>query len=333
MFDNTYFKNAKKYWYNGKFYDWSDPTLHPMSHALHYGSSVFEGIRSHVTAQGPAIFRLPEHIDRFLLSAQVAKMEIPYSPNEISQAIKLTLEENRLQSAYIRPLLFYSYGNLGLVPMYSPEEMLIAVWEFNVFSGDKKDQGISAYIVPWRRIHHRQLDMRAKLGGLYILSAINAVAAREHGSDEALFLNLEGNVAEGPGANIFIVKNGQLKTNDRSESILEGITRATLLEMARDSGLRTKVGPLTRKDLFEADEAFFSGTAVEITPIVRIADGSQAGQEAKDYPIGTGRVGKITRSLAEAYQSVCSGKMPQYNKWLTYMEDQTARPVPAHPYR
>jgi branched-chain amino acid aminotransferase len=333
MFDNTYFKNAKKYWYNGKFYDWSDPILHPMSHALHYGSSVFEGIRSYITPQGPAIFRLAEHIDRFLLSAQVAKMEVPYGPAEIGQAIKLTLQENGLQSAYIRPLLFYSYGNLGLVPMYSPEEMLIAVWEFNVFSADKKDQGISAYIVPWRRIHHRQLDMRAKLGGLYILSAINALDAREHGADEALFLNLEGNVAEGPGANIFIVKNGQLKTNDRSESILEGITRATLLEMARDMGLRTKVGPITRKELFEADEVFFCGTAVEITPIVRVADGSQAGREDKNYSIGTGRVGKTTRNLSEAYLAACCGKMPQYHKWLTYFEDQAARPVPSHPYR
>jgi len=333
MFDNTYFKNAKKYWYNGKFYAWSDPTLHPMSHALHYGSSVFEGIRSYVTPKGPAIFRLPEHLDRFLISAQVAKMEIPYGAAEIGQAIKLTLQENRLQAAYIRPLLFYSYGNLGLVPMHSPEELLIAVWEFSVFPRDKKNKGISAYIVPWRRIHHRQLDMRAKLGGLYILSAINAVAAREHDYDEALFLNLEGNVAEGPGANIFIVKNGQLKTNERSESILEGITRTTLLEMARDSGLRTKVGPITRKELFEADEAFFSGTAVEITPIVLVADGSEAGQEAKVFTIGQGRVGEVTRRLAEDYQAACCGLLPHYHKWLTYVEDPAARPAAAHPYR
>jgi branched-chain amino acid aminotransferase len=333
MFDNTYFKNAKKYWYNGKFYDWSDPTLHPMSHALHYGSSVFEGIRSYLTPQGPAIFRLPEHLDRFLLSARVAKMEIPYSREEIAQAIKLTLLENKLQSGYIRPLLFYSYGNLGLVPLSSPEELLIAVWELNVFSADKKDKGISVYIVPWRRIHHRQLDMRAKLGGLYILSAINALEARERGYDEALFLNLEGNVAEGPGANLFIVKNGRLKTNDLSESILEGITRTTLLEMAGNMGLRTKVGPITRKELFEADEAFFSGTAVEITPIIQIADGSQKDKEAKKYEIGSGQVGAVTRRLAEDYHAACCGLLPRYHKWLTYVEEQKAKPAPAHPGR
>ncbi len=333
MFDNTYFKNAKKYWYNGKFYNWSDPTLHPMSHALHYGSSVFEGIRSYVTPQGAAIFRLQEHIDRFLLSARVAKMEIPYSAEEIGQAIKLTLQENRLQSAYIRPLLFYSYGNLGLVPMHSPEELLIAVWEFNVFSQEKKNQGISACIVPWRRIHHRQLDMRAKLGGLYILSSINALEARERGYDEALFLNLEGNVAEGPGANIFIVKNGLLKTNDRLESILEGITRTTLLDIAKDNGLRTKVGPITKKELFEADEVFFSGTAVEITPIILVADGSEVGQEVKVFPIGDGRVGDVTHRLAEDYQAACCGLLPQYHKWLTYVEPPAARPEIFPSYR
>lgn len=329
MFDNVFFRNAKKYWYNGKFYDWSEPTLHPMSHALHYGSSVFEGIRAYNTPLGPAIFRLEDHIGRFLHSAKVAKMDFAYSRAEIGYAIKHTLRENNLQSSYIRPLLFYSYGNLGLVPMYSPEDLLIAVWEWSVFPHEKMDKGVAVYIVPWRRIHFRQLDMRAKLGGLYILSAINALEAREKGCDEALFLNLEGNVAEGPGANIFIVKNGRLVTNDKSESILEGITRTTLLEIARDLGIKTKVGIITKKDLFDAEEAFFSGTAVEITPIVQVTDGSNPEKEAKTGVIGSGQVGEVTRRLSETYRQAVGGKLPQYHKWLTYVEDRAARSIPA----
>lgn len=320
MFENTNFPKAKKYWYMGKFYDWPLPTTHPMSHALHYGTSVFEGIRAYPTDKGPAVFRLPEHIDRLMYSAGVAKMKVPYSKEEIIEAIKLTLRENEMQSAYIRPLLFYSYGNLGLVPKFSPVELLIAVWEWGAYLGEKADMGVSVCIVPWRRIHHSQLDMKAKLGGMYVLSTIGGMMAREKSCDEAVFLNLEGNVAEGPGENLLVVKKGVVKTNDRSESILEGITRTSLLEIARDLGLKTAIGPITRKEFFGADEAFFSGTAVETTPIVSILDCSDPKVEAKTYSVGDGRIGPITRQLTQAFQDTVRGRTARYLKWLTHVQ-------------
>lgn len=320
MFENTQFPKAKKYWYMGKFYDWPIPTAHLMSHALHYGTSVFEGIRAYPTDKGPAVFRLPEHIDRLMYSAGVAKMTPPYTKDQTIEAIKLTMRENQMQSAYIRPLLFFSYGNLGLVPKFCPVELLIAVWEWGAYLGEKADKGVSVCIVPWRRIHHSQLDMKAKLGGLYILSTIGGLTARENNCDEAVFLNLEGNVAEGPGENLFVVKKGVVKTNDRSESILEGITRTSLLEIAKDLGLKTAVGPITRQELFAADESFFSGTAVETTAIVEVTDCSDAKAASKTYKVGDGKIGPVTRQLTQAYQDAVRGKTERYRKWLTLVQ-------------
>jgi branched-chain amino acid aminotransferase len=321
MYDNANFPKAVKYWLNGKFYDWSEGFMHPMMHALHYGTSVFEGIRAYRTAKGPAVFRLSEHIDRFLLSASVAKMKSPYSKDEIIHSIKQTVRENKLESCYIRPLLFYSYGNLGLVPRACPVELVIGAWEWGAYLGEKADQGTCAFIGPWRRVHHSQLNMAAKLGGIYVQSTINGLEARAQGCDEALFLNLEGRIAEGPGENIFLVKNGVLHTNDRSESVLEGITRMSLLELARDAGLRTVVGPMTKDDLFGADEAFFSGTAVEVIPVVRVVDASSPGGERKEYKVGGGLIGPVTRKMVKTYGEVVTGKSPRYTNWLTFVNE------------
>jgi branched-chain amino acid aminotransferase len=321
MFDTTYFPRAKKYWQKGKLYDWSQAIVHSMTHALHYGSSVFEGIRAYNTSKGTAIFRLPEHIDRFFHSASILHMEVPYSKEEIASAIKLVIKENELESAYIRPLLFYNYGNLGLVPKYSPAELTIGAWDWGAYLGAKTERGAHVYIVPWRRIHRSQLDMTAKLGGMYVQSTICAMEARSQGFDEAVFLNLEGNVAEGPGENIFIVSDGVLKTNDKTESILEGITREALLEIANDLDLKTHIGPITKEDFFQADEAFFSGTAVEIAPITRVVDGSNSQEEKKEYIIGSGEVGELNLRLYKAYQDIVRGKIKEYEKWLTYVNE------------
>ena len=320
MFSTTHFPKALKYWHEGKIYGWTDAHVHPMVHALHYGSSVFEGIRAYSTAKGIAIFRLKEHLDRFLYSAAVAKMDVPYTREDITQVIKLTLKENKLESAYIRPLLFFSYGNLGLVPKFCPVELVVATWEWGAYLGEKSVNGVSVCIVPWRRLHHSQLDMKAKLGGAYIQSTICGLETRAEGYDEAVFLNLEGNVAEGPGENIFISKDGVLKTNDPSESILEGITRTSLLEMARDSGLKTVIGPISREELFTADEAFFSGTAVEVTPIIRVTDASNPGGSKREYVIGSGQVGETTRRLRQMFKEVVTGQIKKYEKWLTFVE-------------
>jgi branched-chain amino acid aminotransferase len=319
MYLNTHFPKAVKYWYQGKFFDWTEGGCHPMMHALHYGTSVFEGIRAYRTARGPAIFRLPEHNARFLGSAQVAQMKVPYTAGEIAEFIKRTVRENKLESCYIRPLLFFSYGNLGLVPKACPVELAISAWEWGAYLGEKAAQGVNACIVPWRRVHHTQFNMAAKLGGVYVQSTIAGLEARQEGFDEAIFLNMEGRVAEGPGQNVFIVKNGTLATNGRQESVLEGITRTSLLEMGPDLGYKTKVGPIAKEDLFGADEAFYCGTAVEIIPIVSVTDGSDPAGPRTKHVIGAGKPGPVAQRLIRAFQDAVSGRAPRYEKWLTYV--------------
>ena len=320
MFENTYFPRAKKFWYMGKFYDWNHPNIHVMSHALHYGTSVFEGIRAYNTPKGPAVFRLPEHVDRFFHSASTLSMEVPYSKEEIADAIKSVIKENKLESAYIRPLLFYSFGNLGLVPKFSPVELTIGAWDWGAYLGEKTEKGAHVYITPWKRVHHSQLKMTAKLGGVYVQSAICGMEARTLGYDEAVFLNLEGNIAEGPGENIFIVKEGTLITNDKKESVLEGITRESILDVVKDLGIKSHIGPITKEDFFQADEIFFSGTAVEIAPIIRVTDGSNPQAEKKNYTIGSGKVGDITQKLAKIYKDAVRGNIKKYEKWLSYVQ-------------
>jgi len=319
MFPDTHFPGAKKYWHMGIFHDWSEAIFHPMSHALHYGTSTFEGIRAYRTPRGPAVFRLPEHIDRFLHSASVLRMTPPYSRDEIIATVRLVVRENGLESAYIRPLMFYAYGNLGLVPKACPVELLVGAWEWGAYLGEKAGKGVSACILAKRRVHHSQLDMKAKLGGVYVQSTIYGLEARAEGYDEALFLNLEGNVAEGPGENILIVKDGAVRTNDRTESILEGITRTSILEIARDLGHATDVGPITKADLFAADEAFFTGTAVELTPVVLVADASDPNVPRTEHVIGSGKPGPITLRLKDAFAEIVRGGNPKFEKWLTYV--------------
>lgn len=319
MFLNTHFSKAKKYWYMGKLYDWSEGIFHPMMHALHYGTCTFEGIRAYPTDRGPAIFRLKEHVDRLFHSASVIKINVPFTKEEVMEACKLVIRENQLESAYIRPLMFYSYGNLGLVPKFSPVELIIGAWEWGAYLGEAAERGSKACIVPKRRIHNSQLDLSAKLGGVYVQSTINGIAAREHGYDEAIFLNLEGRIAEGPGENICIIKDGVLKTNDRTESVLEGITRTTLLEIAPEIGLKPQIGPITKEEFFQADEAFFCGTAAEVSPIVMVTDFSEGFDRGVDYKIGNGKPGPHTSKLREIYLDIVRGKHPKYEKWLYYV--------------
>jgi branched-chain amino acid aminotransferase len=319
MLSTDHFPRAKKYWHMGAMRDWSDLILHPMAHALHYGTSVFEGIRAYETSRGPAIFRLEEHIDRFFISARVARMNVPYGKEEILGACKRTLRENGLEAGYLRPLLYYSYGNLGLIPKVSPVELVVGAWKWGAYMGEKAETGITVIILPWRRVHHSQVDLRAKLGGIYIQSAICGLEARARGAEEALFLNLEGRVAEGPGENIFLVRDGVLKTNDLSESILEGITRASLLEIARDLGLEAVIGPIAKDELYAADEAFFCGTAVEVTPILRVIDGSDAASNPAVHSIGPGRAGEVTIRLRQAFREVTAGRNPRFERWLTFV--------------
>jgi branched-chain amino acid aminotransferase len=290
-----------------------------MVHALHYGSSVFEGIRAYPTTRGPAVFRLQDHVDRLLYSARVAMMKVPYSRRQIRDLILLTLKEGGLEAAYIRPLLYFAYGNLGLIPKFCPVELLVGAWEWGAYLGEKAANGVCVYLVPWRRVHRSQLDMRAKLGGFYIQSTICGLMARSKACDEAVFLNLEGRVAEGPGENIFITKDGVLKTNDITESVLEGITRTTILELAAEAGLKTKVGPIKKDELLAADEVFFTGTAVEVVAITGVVDGSHGEAKPRKYRIGTGRPGEVTTRLKNMYLEAVSGRARKHRSWLTHV--------------
>jgi branched-chain amino acid aminotransferase len=321
MIDNTHFPKAKKFWQMGKLCDWSEITVHSMSHALHYGNSVFEGIRAYSTSRGPAVFRLPEHLERFYHSASVVGMNVPYSKEELTTATKLIIKENKLDSAYIRPIIFFGYGNLGLIPKHASEEVAIAAWEWGPFLGEKATTGVHACILPWRRLHHSQFDMTAKVGGLYVLSTIGGLYARNQGYDEGIYLNIEGNIAEGVGENIFVVKDGLLKTNDVSQSILQGITRTSVLQIAEDLGISTTIDAIEKEEFLEADEAFFTGTAVEVAPIIRVTDVSNANSPAEEHAIGGGQKGPITQQIMDVYFETVRGKVERYDRWLTYVYD------------
>jgi branched-chain amino acid aminotransferase len=325
MFDTKFFPGAKKFWHMGRMYDWNTANIHVMSHALHYGSSVFEGIRAYDTARGPAVFRLQEHIERFFISAYALNMKVPYSHDAIIDAIKLVMKENRLRAAYIRPNLFYSYGNLGLVPKASPVELTVGCWAWGAYLGEESlEKGVRTLIIPTRRIHPTQMDMRAKIGGMYAQSNIAGSYARSLGFDEAIFLNLEGRVAEGPGENIIVVKNSKIKTNDETESVLPGITRQTVMELARDMGYEVSTGPITLDEFLDADELFFTGTAAEVTPICCVTDGQEKDIDPshwKEYKIGQGKPGEITQRLSAKYAEVVRGKDPRYKHWLSYVYD------------
>jgi len=326
MIDTTHFKGAQKYWHNGQIHDWDSQLIHVMSHALHYGSSVFEGIRAYNTNRGPAIFRLKDHVDRLFNSASVINMDVPFTKDEIFEACKTIIRENNLNNAYIRPNLFFGYGNLGLTPRACPAETTIGCWEWGAYLGEEGiTKGVHVLLLPNKRMHHSQINPSAKIGGIYVQSNINAKHARVHGFDEGLFMNLENRIAEGPGENLLIVKNGVVKTNDRLESVLEGITRTTILELAADLGYQTEIAPITLEDLISADEAMFTGTAAEVTPLVKMTDGREADNEPstwQEYPIGTGTPGPITKQLAKLYGEIVRGEHETYHHWLTFVNEE-----------
>ena len=319
MLDTTHFPKAKKYLVYGE-----NPSLVRSRPFTRWPMPFITGPRSSRASgrtrrrTGPKIFRLPEHVDRFFVSAGVVKMTVPYNKEEVTAAIKLTVRENALESCYIRPLFYYGYGNLGLIPKASPRRARHLRLGMELLHGRSRPSTASgSSSAPGAAIHHSQLDMRAKLGGVYVQSTISGLEARAQGADEALFLNIEGRIAEGPGENLFVVKNGAIRTNDRSESILEGITRTSILEIARDLGIKTSIGPITIEDLTGADEAFFTGTAVEVIPITRLIDGSDRKAPRREFVIGAGKPGPVTLQLRKAYLDIVRGKNPRYEKWLT----------------
>jgi branched-chain amino acid aminotransferase len=296
-----------KIWYNGTFVDWKDAKVHVLSHGLHYGSGVFEGIRCYTTEKGSFIFRLKEHVERMYHSAGLYKMKIPYSKETMMEAIKETIRINGLDACYIRPIAFYGYHHLGVNPAGCPVDCAIAVWRWGTYLGaEALEQGIRCTFSSWRRIDPKTLPVTAKAVGHYLNSLLAVLDAKERGFDEAIMLDSQGYVAEGPGENVFAVKNAILYTPEAGSSILPGITRASVIELARNLGYEVVEKPLTKDELLSADEVFFTGTAAEVSPIRAI----------DTVTIGAGKRGAVTTVIQEKFFDVVNAKDENYMKWL-----------------
>ncbi len=292
---------------DGKLVAWDDANVHILTHTLHYGLGMFEGIRCYKTDKGSAIFRLEEHVDRLFASAHIFTVEIPYSKREITEAIIKTVRVNKIRECYIRPLVYIGYGAMGLYPKGNPISVAIAVWPWGAYLGDEGiEKGIRIKVSSYTRHHVNSAMTRAKVCGYYVNSQIAKKEAIACGFDEALLLDPEGYVSEASGENIFIVRDGRLKTTPLT-SILEGITRNSIMEIARDNKIPVVEERFTRDEIYIADEAFFTGTAAEVTPI----------REIDNRTIGTGSRGKITKKLQSIFFDVVKGKNKKYESWLT----------------
>ncbi len=299
----------KKIWLDGRLVDWADAKVHVLTHGLHYGYSIFEGIRSHDTPKGPAIFRLKEHIERFSNSAKVYRMKLPYSAAEVERACVDLVRANGVPAVYLRPVAFSGYGEMGLDPTKSPIQVAVAAWEWGAYLGTEGlEHGVRATVSSWVRMDSRSLPPQAKCAANYANSALAKMEAAVAGYDEAILLNSQGMVAEGPGENIFRVKNDIVSSPPASSGILRGITRDSVVRFVADEGLSFLRTDFTREELFTADELFYSGTAAGITPI----------REVDGRPIGNGRY-PITKRLQKRYDDAIHGRSPQYESWLTYV--------------
>jgi branched-chain amino acid aminotransferase len=305
-------RETEKIWMNGELVDWADARIHVGVHGLHYGSGVFEGIRAYETPKGSAVFRLTEHLKRLDNSARLLNMELPYSIDELRTASHQLIAANGLPECYLRPIAFFGYGELGVSALGNPVDVVIMSWPWGAYLGeDGLKNGISAKISSWERIGPNVIPHVAKATGVYLNSMLAVTEANRAGYDEAILLTGDGFIADGSGENVFIVKNGELYTPDLATSILPGITRDTVIQIAQDLGYTVHEKSLIRSDLYLADEAFMTGTAAEVTPL-RAVD---------DIEIG---VGPITLEIQEAYLDTARGRSERWAQWLEY-----ATPAPA----
>lgn len=296
-----------KIWKDGTLVDWRDATLHVLTHSLHYGLAVFEGVRAYETPQGTAIFRLKEHTQRLLNSAKIFQMVVPYDMDTLMEAQKQVVRENKLASCYLRPLIWVGSEKLGISPKGNTIHVAIAAWPWGAYLGEEgMAQGIRVKVSSFTRHHVNASMVRAKASGYYINSILANQEALADGYDEALLLDTDGYVSEGSGENVFIVKNGTIYTPDLA-SCLDGITRDSILTMARDLGIEVIQKRITRDEMYCCDEAFFTGTAAEVTPI----------RELDNRQIGEGRRGPVTEKLQALFFDAVAGKAPQYQHWLT----------------
>jgi branched-chain amino acid aminotransferase len=302
------FEKTEKIWMDGELVPWDEARVHVLTHSLHYGSGVFEGIRTYATADGPAVFRLTDHIERMLDSAKLIMMEIPYSLEELVEACKLTVRASGLDSCYVRPIAYLGYGEIGLNPLPCPVNVSIAVWPWGAYLGEESlAKGVRVKVSSWRRMDPNINPVAAKGTGIYINSSLAKVEAVQSGYDEAILLNTHGFVAECTGENLFIVRDGALVTPTLASGALAGITRDSIMTIARDLGYEVREEQLLRHDLYLADEAFLTGTAAEVVPI----------RSVDDRVIGD--PGEITRKLQETYLATVHGQVERYRDWLEHV--------------
>ena len=302
-------EKSKYIWLSGKFLPWNKAKVHFLTHALHYGSAIFEGIRCYSTPNGPAVFRLKDHLERFYDSALIIEMKIPFPKEKLRKAVLELVKKNRLKECYIRPLAFYGYGRMGLNPLGIRPEVGVACWKWETYFGKSVlEKGITAGISSWQRISPKAMPTKAKASGNYVNSILAKIDAINSGHDEGILLDAEGNVAEASGENIFVVRDLELITPPET-NILEGITRKSVIEIASREEIPVKEEYFTRDQLYTADEAFLTGTAAEITPI----------REVDERKIGNGKRGQITKRLQKKFFEIVHGKDSQYSKWLDFV--------------
>ncbi|AKH96733.1 branched-chain amino acid transaminase [Halanaeroarchaeum sulfurireducens] len=296
-------------WQNGEFTPWDEATVHVLTHGLHYGSGIFEGARAYDTDQGTGIFRWDDHLDRFYASAKPYDMDIGYDREELTEATLELLRREGLESAYIRPIAFFGYHSLGISPEDVPTEIAIAAWPWGSYLGDDAlENGVKVMISSWRKHHSSQIPTNAKTTGLYVNSMLAGEEARRHGFVEAIVLNKDGDVAEGPGENLFLVRDGEIFTPALSESILDGITRDTVITLARERGYTVNENvSISRGELNTADELFFTGSAAEVTPI----------RQVNNVEIGNGSRGPVTEELQQAYFDLVEHRAGDHDEWFT----------------
>ncbi|MDY6769942.1 MAG: branched-chain amino acid transaminase [Candidatus Nanohaloarchaea archaeon] len=298
-------------WMDGDQVAWEDAQVHVLTHALHYGSAVFEGIRAYDTGDGTAVFRLDAHLDRFFDSAGPYGIDIPYTRDEIEQAIYDLIQDNELDSCYIRPIAFYGYEELGVNPSNCPVRVAIAVWPWGAYLGeDAIENGVAVQVSSWRKYRADMIPTNAKTSGAYVNSMLATTEADRRGFEESIVLDADGYVAEGPGENLFLVRDGQLITPDLSSSILEGVTRKSVITIAEDLGYEVVERRVGRGELYTADELFFTGTAAEVTPI----------RQVEHVAVGEGTKGPVTDDIQAAFFDTVEGKKPEYSDWLFPVE-------------
>jgi branched-chain amino acid aminotransferase len=305
-------QESEKIWMNGELVEWADARVHVGAHGLHYGTGVFEGIRCYATERGPAVFRLVDHLERLEDSAKLIYMELPYTIEDLRTACFETLAVNGLEASYLRPIAVYGYGELGVHAGENPVDVAIICFPWGAYLGEgSQSRGITAMISSWRRVGPNTIPHAAKATGVYLNSMLATHEARRAGYQEAILLTEDGYIADGPGETIFVVKGGTVYTPDLSSSILSGITRDSIIQIAQDLGHPVVEKPLIRTDLYAADEVFMTGTAVEVTP-VRAVD---------DHEIG---VGSVTLELQAAYTDTVEGRSERWAQWLDYAPTRAA---------